>query len=108
MDQKVLIVDDEKEVRDLIAQYLRQEYLQVEYAGGGREALAKLGLEAETAEPSCPYDLLVLDIIRGWMGEAKRLPKEDRRLRPWPEDKLRTRSEKGGLYPKNPERRQEG
>ena len=47
MGQKVLIVDDEKEVRDLIAQYLKRDDLQVESAAGGREALDKLGLGAD-------------------------------------------------------------
>lgn len=52
---KILIVDDEKEIRDLIEIYLRNEGYQTITAGTGLEALKEL--EDQT------FDLIILDIM---------------------------------------------
>jgi two-component system phosphate regulon response regulator PhoB len=52
---KILIVEDEADIRDLITLHLNREGYQVEEAIDGKQALEKLG--------SQPYDLYVLD----WM-----------------------------------------
>ena len=52
---KILVVDDEKEIRDLVGIYLRNEGYEVILAGTGLEALKVIG-EQEV-------DLIVLDIM---------------------------------------------
>ena len=60
--EKILVVDDEFEMRQLIGLYLRQESYQVETAENGQEALEKIKRN--------DYDLLVLDVMMplmdGW------------------------------------------
>ncbi|KIY22817.1 response regulator transcription factor [Mesobacillus subterraneus] len=60
--EKILVVDDEFEMRQLIGLYLRQENYQVENAENGQEALEKVKRD--------DYDLIVLDIMMplldGW------------------------------------------
>ncbi len=53
--QRVLVVDDEKKIRDLLAAYLRSDGFEVTEASEGSEALAKI----RRAEP----DLVILDLI---------------------------------------------
>jgi DNA-binding response OmpR family regulator len=53
--QRVLVVDDEKKIRDLLAAYLRADGFEVTEAHDGSEALAKI----RTAEP----DLVILDVM---------------------------------------------
>lgn len=53
--EKVLIVDDELEIRELIATYLKRENIHTVECQNGREALCKLK-EAD-------YDLVILDIM---------------------------------------------
>lgn len=52
---KILVVDDEKEIRDLVGIYLRNEGYEVVLAGTGLEAL-KVTREQE-------FDLIVLDVM---------------------------------------------
>ena len=52
---RILIIDDEPELRQQIAASLRQEGYTVETAGDGDEALERIFSE--------PYDLLILDIM---------------------------------------------
>lgn len=52
---KILVVDDEKEIRDLVGIYLRNEGYEVTLAGTGLEAL-KVTREQE-------FDLIVLDVM---------------------------------------------
>jgi DNA-binding response OmpR family regulator len=53
--QRVLVVDDEKKIRDLLAAYLRSDGFEVAEAGDGAAALAKI----RRAEP----DLVILDVM---------------------------------------------
>jgi len=55
MSKKILIVDDEKKIRNIIAKYLKNEGYKVENAADGREALALI----KTFQP----DLMVLDLM---------------------------------------------
>lgn len=52
---KVLVVDDEERIRDVIYQYLSREGYTVEFSSDGKEALGKLN--------SISYDILILDIM---------------------------------------------
>jgi signal transduction histidine kinase/DNA-binding response OmpR family regulator len=69
---RVLVVDDEEEVRQLLARALRVNGFRVETAGSGTEALEKARLE--------PPDLLLLDLwlpdMPGWdvMQRLKAIP----------------------------------
>ncbi len=66
-DKRVLVIDDEWNMRNLLRIYLRKEGYQVTEASSGREGLECLGREA--------YDLVVLDIMMpdmdGWQVCAK-------------------------------------
>ena len=53
--QRVLVVDDEKKIRDLVVAYLRSDGFEVAEASDGSEALAKV----RRAEP----DLVILDVM---------------------------------------------
>lgn len=55
MDNKILVVDDEKEIRELLEIYLKNEGYQVLKAASGEEALEILNKE--------PIALMVLDIM---------------------------------------------
>lgn len=59
---KILIVDDEDRIRNIVKIYLRKEGYSVAEAAGGDEALALVGRE--------PFDLVILDIMMpgadGW------------------------------------------
>lgn len=52
---RVLIVEDDLELAQLVGQYLREKNLEVEFARGGNEALSSLGAR--------PFDVVVLDVI---------------------------------------------
>jgi DNA-binding NtrC family response regulator len=51
---RVLIVDDNREIRNILEEYLREEGYVAEGAGNGSEALAKHG--------SAPFDLIITDL----------------------------------------------
>jgi DNA-binding response OmpR family regulator len=53
--QRILVVDDEKKIRDLLAAYLRADGFEVAEAKDGSEALAKI----RNAKP----DLVILDVM---------------------------------------------
>ncbi|MCE5330129.1 response regulator [bacterium] len=55
--KKILIVDDETEIRDLIKDFLVKENFETESACNGREALEKL------ADKHNDFDLVMLDIM---------------------------------------------
>lgn len=55
--KKILIVDDETEIRDLIKDFLVKENFETESACNGREALEKL------ADNHNDFDLVMLDIM---------------------------------------------
>lgn len=55
MDRRVLIVDDEREIADLIEIYLKNEGFITEKAYDGEQALLSYGRE--------PFDLVILDIM---------------------------------------------
>ncbi|WP_226668053.1 response regulator transcription factor [Metabacillus litoralis] len=52
---RVLIADDEKEIRDLLKAYLEREFFQVDVVGDGEEAL--------TYFDRASYNLLILDVM---------------------------------------------
>lgn len=56
-EARILIVDDEKEIRDLVGIYLTNEGYQVVLAGTGMEALSIMKKEGDS------IDLIVLDIM---------------------------------------------
>src|SRR5262245_59264278 len=60
MAQTILVVDDKREIRDLVAAYLGQEGFRVITAADGREAL----YTARQAKP----DLIILDLMMPEMG----------------------------------------
>ncbi len=63
MSDSILIVDDEREIADLVALYLRNENYEVHTCYSGTEAL--------TAIDAQPYDLAILDLmLPGVSGEA--------------------------------------
>lgn len=51
---RVLVVDDEKEIADLVAEHLRRDGLTVEVVGSGRAALARMAEQ--------PFDLIISDL----------------------------------------------
>ena len=59
-EYKILVVDDEKEIRDLIGIYLRNEGYEVVLAGNGQEALSKLVEEN--------FHLIILDIMMPYVN----------------------------------------
>ena len=63
MTQTILVVDDEKKLRDMIRVYLEQEGYRVVEAGNGREAL----YVARVEKP----DLIVLDMMMPELGGAE-------------------------------------
>jgi CheY-like chemotaxis protein len=60
--RRILVVDDEEDVRDLVSRVLQDAGFQVNVAAGGREAIARMASEHP--------DLLILDImmpdVDGW------------------------------------------
>jgi DNA-binding response OmpR family regulator len=60
MSRKILVVDDKKELRTLLRQYLSQEGFEVVLAGDGRQAL----FIARKEKP----DLIILDLMMPEMG----------------------------------------
>lgn len=51
---RILIVDDNKELREILEEYLHNEAAQIEGASNGKEALAK--------QNQTPYDLIITDL----------------------------------------------
>jgi len=60
MAKKILVVDDKKELRTLLKEYLTQEGFEIDTAGNGQEAL----FVARRAKP----DLIILDLMMPEMG----------------------------------------
>lgn len=60
MAKKILVVDDKKELRDMLRQYLAQEGFDIVTAGDGQEAL----FVARQERP----DLILLDLMMPEMG----------------------------------------
>lgn len=54
-DYRILVVDDEKDIRDLVGIYLRNEGYEVDLAATGLEAIQKVKEQ--------PYHLIVLDVM---------------------------------------------
>jgi DNA-binding response OmpR family regulator len=73
-ERRILVVDDEEEIRDLAAAVLSDAGLDVATAASGEEAIGRLSSE--------PFDLVLLDInmprMDGW--ETLRLIRADERL----------------------------
>jgi DNA-binding response OmpR family regulator len=55
ISSRILVADDETEIRSLLGKYLEREGYAVDTASGGRQALALVS--------SRPYDLVILDIM---------------------------------------------
>jgi DNA-binding response OmpR family regulator len=83
----VLVAEDDRDIADLVAHYLRRESWTVRIAGSGDEALA--GLRAE------PADLVILDVmLPGLSGlEVCRALRADRRTKDLPIIMLTARAE---------------
>lgn len=56
-NKRILVVDDDRSSRALVAAILREERYEVETANGGRDALWKIGLALSS------YDAIVLDLM---------------------------------------------
>ncbi len=83
--KKILIVDDERDVVELLSFLLQKDGYAVSSAFNGKEALERVGLLPSTDSPSFP-DLLVLDImmpqIDGYTVQSKMLENETTRQIP--------------------------
>jgi len=70
---KILVMDDEAMIRDLIRIMIEKLECRVEFAEHGLEALTKYSLALESKKP---FDLVILDLtIPGGMGGAETLEK---------------------------------
>jgi len=82
---KVMVVDDERDVVELITFILSKEGYEVVQAFNGREALERVGL-LPFDEPAIKPDLMVLDImmpdIDGYTVQSKMLEDESTRSIP--------------------------
>jgi CheY-like chemotaxis protein len=76
---KVMVVDDDKDVVELITFVLSKEQYEVVQAYNGREAMEKIGLLPFNEPPVIP-DLMILDImmpdIDGYTVQSKMLESE--------------------------------
>ncbi|HKB24968.1 MAG TPA: response regulator, partial [Methylomirabilota bacterium] len=73
---KVLVVDDEPDVRDVVGEFLREDGFEVVEAGNGLEAL----LQVKRVHP----DAVVLDLMMprlGGLDAIKRIHAFDRKIR---------------------------
>jgi CheY-like chemotaxis protein len=70
----VLVVDDDPDIRDTVAEVLSEEGYSVQLAGNGREALGILG--AIQAKPGLILLDLMMPELDGWgfMAEVEKLP----------------------------------
>ncbi len=59
LNRKILIVEDEKRLRDLLRDYLKKEGYEIDLAGNGEEGL-NLALKTD-------YDLILLDVMMPFM-----------------------------------------
>jgi CheY-like chemotaxis protein len=82
---KVMIVDDERDVVELVRFLLEKDGFEVVAALNGREALEKIGLLPSPEKPVRP-DLMVLDImmpeIDGYTVQTKMMENEETRAIP--------------------------
>jgi CheY-like chemotaxis protein len=71
----VLVVDDDPDIRDTIAEVLSDEGYPVELASNGREALAVL--ETDRAKPGLILLDLMMPVLDGWgfMAELQKMPR---------------------------------
>ena len=60
MTKRVLVVDDEQSIQELLQHLLEEEGYEVETAGDGREALARLARS--------PFDLVLCDMMMPFMN----------------------------------------
>jgi two-component system, OmpR family, alkaline phosphatase synthesis response regulator PhoP len=82
---KIMVVDDERDVVELISFILSKERYEVVKAYNGREAMEKIGL-LESAEAVIRPDLVILDImmpdIDGYTVQSKMLESDSLRTIP--------------------------
>ena len=65
-DGRILLMDDEKIIRDVVGKMLRQIGYEVDFAVDGHEAIAKYN---QTLQSGNPYDAVIMDLtIPGGMG----------------------------------------
>ena len=70
---KILVMDDEPDIRELIAELLREYGYEVDSAADGQEAVEKY---ARALEEGKPYDVVVLDLtVAGGLGGKETLEK---------------------------------
>lgn len=77
-DRTALVVDDERDLREVIAEVLAAEGYDVSTAANGREALD----QARTASPDIMLLDLMMPVMSGW--EVVQVMKSDDRLRSIP------------------------
>jgi two-component system OmpR family response regulator len=70
--KRILVVDDDPHVREILIQRLRGRRYQAEGAGNGAEAMAKLDRDA--------YDVVLLDLILPGMSGSQVARELDRRV----------------------------
>jgi two-component system, OmpR family, alkaline phosphatase synthesis response regulator PhoP len=82
---KIMVVDDERDVVELLTFILSKENYEVIQAYNGREAMEKIGLLPYSEPPITP-DLMILDImmpdIDGYTVQSKMLESESTRSIP--------------------------
>lgn len=70
---KILIMDDEKEIRDLVSEMLKSIGYDVEFAVDGREAIETFKMSKKSKNP---FDAVILDLtVPGGMGGRKAIQK---------------------------------
>lgn len=74
MHEYVLIVEDDNDIREDLAEILRDEGHQVETAANGADALAQLEHKAQRGERPCLILLdLMMPVMNGWDFRAKQM-----------------------------------
>ena len=71
--RRILLVEDEKAIRDAVTAYLERENYWVTAVGGGQEALEEFSKH--------PFDLVILDLMLPPRARRARVPCHPRQLR---------------------------
>lgn len=70
---KILVMDDDKSIRELAGEILQHLGYRVEFAGDGAEAVASYQADLKSADP---FDAVILDLtVRGGMGGKETIQK---------------------------------
>ena len=82
---KLLIVDDEENIREVVREYAEFSGFDVEEAGDGREAVSLCRIN--------DYDLIIMDIMRPKVGRLLRLQRDKKKKRDVPVIMMSARGE---------------